>query len=104
MKFLTIVIQKQPPPPEMMPALVEATIQWMAWAKGSGKFDAIYSVAGQSGGLGIANLDSLEELDDIIQGYPMTPFCNVQVFPLSDVDHALATMREQVKKMSSSGG
>ena len=37
MKFLTIIIQKQSPPPEMMPSLVEATIQWMAWAKGSGK-------------------------------------------------------------------
>jgi hypothetical protein len=29
----------------------------------------------------------------------MSPFCDVQVFPLSDADHALATMREQVKKM-----
>ena len=104
MKFLTIIIQKQPPPPEIMPALVEATIQWMAWAKGSGKFDAIYSVAGQPGGLGIANVGSLEELDDIIQGYPMAPFCNIQTLPLSDVDHALAAMRERVKKMGASKG
>ena len=104
MKFLTIIIQKQPPPPEIMPALVEATIQWMAWAKGSGKFDAIYSVAGQAGGLGIANVDSLEELDDIVRGYPMTPFCDVQTIPLSDVDHALTSLREQVKKMGALKG
>jgi len=104
MKFLATIIQKQSPPPEMLPALVEATIQWMAWAKGSGKFDALYSIAGQPGGLGIANVGSLEELDDLIQGYPMTPFCDVQVFPLSDVDHSMATMREQVKKMGASGG
>jgi muconolactone delta-isomerase len=104
MKFLTIILQKQSPPPEMLPALVEATIQWMAWAKGSGKFDTIYSIAGQPGGLGIANVDSLEELDDLIQGYPMTPFCDVQTLPLSDVDRALTTLREQVKKMGASGG
>jgi len=104
MKFLTIILQKQSPPPEIMPALVEATIQWMAWAKGSGKFDAIYSVAGQPGGLGIASVDSLEELDDLVRGYPMTPFCDVQTIPLSDVDHALAALREQVKKMGASGG
>ncbi len=101
MKFLTIILRKQPPPPDMLPALVEATTQWMAWAKGSGKFEAIYSVAGQAGGLGIAMVDSLEELDDVVQSYPITPYSNVQVFPLSDVDHALATLREQVKKMSS---
>ena len=104
MKFLTIIIQKQPPPPEIMPALIEATIKWMAWAKGSGKFDVIYSIAGQPGGLGIANVDSLEELNDIIAGYPMTPFCNVQTIPLSDVDQALATQRELVKKMAALKG
>lgn len=104
MKFLTIIIQKQPPPPEIMPALIKATIKWMAWAKGSGKFDAIYSVAGQPGGLGIANVDNLEELNDIIAGYPMTPFCDVQTLPLSDVDQALATQREMVKKMATLKG
>lgn len=104
MKFLTIIIQKQPPPPEMMPALVEGTIQWMAWAKGSGKFEAIYSVAGQPGGLGIADVSSLEELDDIIRGYPMTPYCDVQTLPLSDVDHSLNALREQVKKMGAQSG
>lgn len=103
MKFLITIIQKQSPPPQIMPALVEATIQWMAQAKGSGKFDAIYSIAGQPGGLGIANVGSLEELD-LIAGYPMTPFCDVQTLPLSDIDQALTTLREQVKKMGALKG
>ena len=99
MKFLVITIQKQPPPPEILPMLTEATVQWIAEAKKTGKMEALYSIAGQPGGMGIGNVDSLEELDDIIQGMPMNPFSNVQVYPLSDVDHAMATMREQVKKM-----
>ncbi len=104
MKFLVTIIQKQPPPPEIMPALIEATIKWMAWAKGNGKFDAVYSIAGQPGGLGIANVDSLEDLNDLVARYPMTPFCNVQTLPLSDVDQALATQREVVKKMATLKG
>ena len=99
MKFLVITIQKQPPPPEILPALTEAMVQWVAEAKKSGKMEALYSIAGQPGGLGIGNVDSLEELDDMVQGIPMNPFSSVQVFPLSDIDHAMATMREQVKKM-----
>ena len=102
MKFLVITIQKWPIPPEMLPALTEATVQWIAEAKKTGKMEALYSIAGQSGGMGIGNVDSLEELDDIVQGIPMGAFSDVQVFPLSDIDHAMATMREQVKKMGSS--
>ena len=99
MKFLVTIIQKEAPPPEIMPALVEATTQWIASAKKSGKFDAIYAIAGQPGGLGIANVGSLEELNELVSGYPMTPFGNVQTLPLSDVDYGLKTLREQVKKM-----
>jgi len=99
MKFVVIIIQKHPPHHEMMPALTEAMAQWVAEAKKTGKMEALYSIAGQPGGLGIGNVDSLEELDDIVQGIPMGPFSEVQVFPLSDIDHAMATMREQVKKM-----
>ena len=62
-----------------------------------------YSIAGQPGGLGIANVGSLEELD-LIAGYPMTPFCDVQTLPLSDIDQALTTLREQVKKMGALKG
>ena len=99
MKFLVIILQKQSPPREMMPALTVAMSQWVVEAKKTGKMEVLYSIAGQPGGLGIGNVDSLEELDDIVQGYPMTPFSEVQVFPLSDIDHAMATMREQTKKM-----
>ncbi len=54
--------------------------------------------------MGICNVDSLEELNDLIVRYPMTPFCNVQTLPLSDVDQALATQRELVKKMGALKG
>ena len=104
MKFLVMPIQKQTLPPEMGLALIEATIQWKDQVKRSGKFDAIYSIAGQPGGLGIVNVDSLEELNDRIAEYPMTPFCDVQVLPLSDVDQAMAKQHELLKKMAASKG
>ena len=49
-------------PPEMLPALTEATIQWIAEAKKTSKMESLYSIAGQPGGLGIRNVDSLEEI------------------------------------------
>jgi len=104
MKFLVIVTQRQAPPPEIMPVLVDATAQWTASAKKGGKFDVIYSIAGQPGGLGIVNVNSLEELNELVSGHPMTPFANVQTLPLSDIDHGLKTLREQVKKMSGQTG
>lgn len=104
MKFLVITIGKWPPPPEILPALNESSTQWVAWAKGSGKFEAIYAISGQPGGMGIVNVDSLEELNDLIQGYPMTPFSETQLFPLSDIDRAMTTWREQVKKMGTLKG
>jgi muconolactone delta-isomerase len=100
MKFLVMPIQKQTLSPDMGLTLIEATIQWKNQAKGSGKFDTIYSVAGQPGGLAIVNVDSLEELDDLIAEYPMTPFCDVQVLPLSDVDRAMAKQHDLLKKIT----
>ena len=47
MKFLVITIQKQPAPPEMMPALTKAMTKWVAEAKKTGKMEALYSIAGQ---------------------------------------------------------
>ena len=102
MKFLVISIQKLPPPPEVMPTVVEGLIQWVAWAKGSGKFETIYSFPGQSGGMSIVDVSSGEELNDIMAQNPWAPFADIQIFPLSDIDKAMTTLREQVKKMGAS--
>ncbi len=104
MKFLVISTPKMPPPPEIMPALVEGLIQWVASGKGSGKLEAIYSFAGQSGGMSIADVSSGEELNDIMQRNPWAPFSDIQIFPLSDIDSAMTGLREQVKKMGASRG
>lgn len=98
MKFLVTILIKWPPPPEILPALYQASQQWLAGVKKSGKYDALFSIAGQPGGGGIFNVDSLEELDDRIKGYPMTPFSEVQTFPLEDIDHAMSSWGEQLKR------
>ena len=104
MKFLVISIQKTLPPPEMMPTLVEGLIQWVASGKGSGKLETIYSFAGQSGGMSIADVSSGEELDELMLRNPWAPFADIQIFPLSDIDSAMTGLREQVKKMGASRG
>ncbi len=101
MKFLIITKQKHLPPPDMMPVLVDALAQWVAANKK--KSEAVYALAGQPGGMAIASVNSLEELDDMIQSFPMNPFSDIQTIPLADIDHAMTTLREQVKKMGSLG-
>ncbi len=46
---------------------------------------------------------SLAEIKKIVE-YPATPFCDVQVLPLSDVDHAMTKQYELLKKMTASEG
>jgi hypothetical protein len=48
--------------------------------------------------MAIVNVDSLEELDDRIQEYPLTPYSETQTIPLGDIDHALSTWGEQLKR------
>ena len=98
MKFLVMTTIKSQPPPDMLPALHQASQQWAAEARKSGKLDALYSISGQSGGMAIVNVDSLEELDDRIQAYPLTPYSETQTIPLGDIDHALSTWGEQLKR------
>ncbi len=54
--------------------------------------------------MSIADVSSGEELDELMLRNPWAPFADIQIFPLSDIDSAMAGLREQVKKMGASRG
>ena len=70
MKFLINTRLTVSPPPEMMPALIDAMTAWTNRFTESGKLEAVWSYAGLAGGGGIANVDSLEELDASMVEFP----------------------------------
>jgi muconolactone delta-isomerase len=88
-RFLVISNPKFMTPPEMIPDLVDAMSAWVEQHTVSGKLEFAWSLAGQVGGGGIVNVDSAEELDAIMVGYPFGPFSEVEVYALADLEASL---------------
>lgn len=99
MKFLITTKQTSMPPPEMTFALMDAMDGWVAERRASGKLDSIWSFAGLSGGGGVVDVDSHEELDEIMSTFPWAPFSSIEIYALSDLDHSLKVFRAAVERM-----
>ena len=89
MKFLVITKSKHPIPPEMTVPIADAMTAWANALTESGKIEAIWAFAGLAGGAGIANVDSLEELDGIMAGFPFGAFSDIEILPLVELNDSL---------------
>jgi muconolactone delta-isomerase len=90
MRYLVIAEPKTAIPPEMVLGLYDALKAWKARYIAAGKLEQIWSFAGLGGaGAGIANVDSLEELDQISAEFPFQPFSRVTVYGLADFDKSI---------------
>ena len=97
MKFLIIVKNKQMPPPEVLPGLIDGTLAWAR--KYQKQVSEIWSFAGQQAGGGIANVASLDELDAILAEMPIAPFSETEVHPLVGLDVSLRHQKESLQAM-----
>ncbi len=95
MQFLVLTRQFSPPPIEMVAPLLEATQAWLARYRGSGKITSAWAVAGTPNGGGLLEVDSHEELDEIVGDFPLAPFSTMEVIALSDLDRSLETAKAQ---------
>lgn len=105
MKFLIISKNKYMAPPELMPSLVDATLAWAH--RYEGQIEQIWSLAGQLWSFtrqqaeeGVANVESLEELDTILAESPLGPFLETEVCPLVDLDVSLQRKKETLQNIS----
>jgi muconolactone delta-isomerase len=85
MRFLATSTSKHLTPPEMVVGLIEAMQGWVQHWTEAGKFEYSWSSAGINAGGAIINVDSLEELDEILAGFPFGPFSEIQVTPIVDL-------------------
>ena len=104
MRFLVHTSSKHPIPPEMVPSLIDAMTEFANKYTESGKLEDVWSYGGLAGGGGIANVDSLEELDAIMLEFPFGPFSDVATFPLVDLQGSLQRQRVVFQAMMGSGG
>jgi muconolactone D-isomerase len=79
--------------------MVEGMKQWVAAHRQSGKMEQVWAFAGSNGGGGILNVDSHEELDAIMAGFPFGPFSQIEVLPLADIDASLAAFTAAIQQM-----
>lgn len=100
MKFLIISHPKQPIPPEIGIQLVDAMVAWVNQHKGSGKIEDVWGFAASGGGGGILNVDSAEELDAIMVGFPFGAFSEVEAYPLVDLHESLQRLKQAMQAMA----
>lgn len=104
MQFLVITKPRSAPPPEMAVPLIEAMEAWVAQNRASGKAKALWSFAGYAGGGGVVDVDSPEELDEIMAGFPFAPFSTIEVLALADLDRALQSSKAVFQRMAEAMG
>ncbi len=100
MRFLISGKNKYPMPPEIGPAVVDATIAWAKKYTGSGKLEQLWALAGMSAGGGIANVNSADELDAIMTEFPLSPFTEMEVHPLTDLVSSMERLKQAMQAMA----
>lgn len=98
MRFLVVTKSRSPSPPN--PEMVNAMSEWLDQHERSGKMEQSWSFAGTIGGGGILNVDSHDELDEIMGGFPFAPFSHVEVYPLTDLRKTLERTKDQLSKLA----
>lgn len=104
MKFLIVTKSREAPPMEMALPMLQMMQGWVAEHRGSGKLLDTWSFAGTVGGGGILEVDSHEELDAIMTGFPFGQTSDVTVYALADLDAALAGAMANIQAMMEGAG
>ena len=98
MRFLIVTTSREAAPPDMSLPMMKMMQAWVAEHRASGKMEHVWSFAGYAGGGGIFNVESHEELDSIMGGFPFAQHSDIQVYALADLDTSL---RESVERIES---
>ncbi len=86
-----------PPPPEMMPALLQAFKAWRGrWRPKMENFE-FFAVGG--GGWGVLNTADEKELSQAMMEYPFAPFSVIEALPTVDGDEALDRVIQTMDQM-----
>ena len=104
MRFLVVTKAREAFPPEMAPMMMQAMRAWVDEHRAAGRMEQVWGFAGMPGGGGIIDVESLEELDGVMAGFPFGGFSEVQVHGLVDIDGALDRFEEVMQNMMEATG
>lgn len=80
--------------PEKRRKMIRGTEEWINSNVRTGRLENPFALADQRGWMGILNVHTIEELDDMVQEHPTSVFEKIEVHPLADIHHALGKMKE----------
>ena len=100
MKFLVTSRVKYQMPPEAAPGLMDALSAWAKKYVDNGKLEIVWANAGKPGGGAIVNVASLEELDAIMIEFPIGPFSEIDVVPITDLQVSLERSKQMFQAMA----
>jgi len=104
MRFLIVTEGRNPVPPEMAMRMMDMMDAWLAEHRASGKLEAMWSFAGRPGGGGVLNVESHEELDEIMAGFPFSQTSSISIYALADIDAGVANARKVYAQMTAGSG
>lgn len=104
MRFLVISKNKHLVPPEVLAPMIDAMIAWTTKLQSSGKAEVIWSLASGNGGGAIVNVDSLDELNQLMSEYPLGPVSETEAIPIVDLLPALNRVKQAMAAMMPPGG
>jgi muconolactone delta-isomerase len=103
MKFLVIVTPRPVPlPPNVIADLLTAQKDWLKQRIADGTVETLYGFVG-GGGIGIANVDSHEQMNELLVSSPAFPITDFEVKPIGDfettLDAGVAALRQAASMM-----
>ena len=100
MKFLVISKPKHLVPPEAALPLIDAFLAFIDKYSATGQLESSWSFTVAGGGGGIANVDSLDELDAIMTEYPFGPYSDVEIYPMVNLKESLQRSKKFIQSMA----
>lgn len=91
------------PPLEMAAGLIDAGEAWGRKYTSNAKLEQIWGFAAAQGGGGICNVNSLEELDEVMQECPFLPFSDIEVYGLVDYFPTVKAAKRAMMAMAAPG-
>ena len=106
MQFVVEIRRMQTPqgPPQMEMALAKQMFQQFVNGQADPRIKAVYPHAGERSGTLIVEVDSADELNQVMGQVPVLPLCEVHYHPVMSLQAGLAGVEEAERRLAATAG
>jgi muconolactone delta-isomerase len=106
MQFVVEIRRMETPqgPPQMELALAKQMFQQFVSGQADPRIKAAYPYAGERAGTLIVEVESADELNQVMGKVPVLPLCDVEYHPVMSVQQGLAGIEEAERRLAAMSG